>query len=144
MTELHVRALLAGLFFGIWPLLMNRSGLTGNVSSGAFAFGVLVLVLPFTLHEFANIPVIRGDWKVVVGASVCGAVGVLLFNGLLSKTTPQMVSSLFILMLVVQIVTPALYDVVVNGRLTIPKGVGFAAAILAALLLALPYKPSSL
>lgn len=135
MNELHVRALLAGLFFGLWPLLMNKSGLSGNVSALAFTVGVLVIVSPFALYE------LRGTttsvaWMMVVGACFAGAFGLLAFNGMLAKASPQTVGSLFVMMLVVQIATPALYQVMNDGGLTTTKAVGFAAAILAAFLLA--------
>lgn len=51
MNELHVRAFLAGVFFGLWPLFMNRSGLTGNISAAVFTVGVFVIVSPFALYE---------------------------------------------------------------------------------------------
>ncbi len=134
MNELHVRAMLAGVFFGIWPLLMNRSGLTGNVSSAVFALGALVVVSPFALYEFRGVTV-SVVWTMVVGACIFGGLGLLAFNGMLSKATPQTVGSLFVLMIVVQIATPALYHVINGGGLTISKTFGFAAAILAAFLL---------
>lgn len=134
MTELHIRAILAGVFFGIWPLLMNRSGLTGNISSAVFALGVLIVVLPFALYEFSNVT-ISVSWTMVISACVFGGFGMLAFNGMLSRATPKTVGSLFVLMLVVQIAIPALYQIVSGGGLTISKSIGFAAAILAAFLL---------
>lgn len=71
----------------------------------------------------------------VTGACVAGGLGLLAFNGMLSRATPQTVGSLFVLMLVVQIATPALYQVINSGEVTVSKAVGFAAAILAAFLL---------
>lgn len=51
MSELQVRAILAGLFFGTWPFLMNRSGLVGSISAAIFSLGVFSIVFPFTLRE---------------------------------------------------------------------------------------------
>lgn len=135
MNELHVRALLAGLFFGMWPLFMNRSGLSGNISALAFTVGVLVIVSPFALYELRSTST-DVTWMMVVVACVAGAFGLLAFNGMLAKASSQTVGSLFVMMLVVQIATPALYQVVNDGGFTTTKAVGFAAAILAAFLLA--------
>lgn len=134
MSELHLRAVLAGVFFGIWPLLMNRSGLTGNVSSAVFALGALIVVSPFAFYEFSSVTV-SVVWTMVVGACIFGGLGLLSFNGMLSKATPETVGSLFVLMIVMQIATPALYQVINGGGLTVSKAIGFAAAILAAFLL---------
>lgn len=134
MSELHLRAVLAGVFFGIWPLLMNRSGLTGNVSSAVFALGALIVVSPFALYEFSG-ATISVVWTMVVGACIFGGLGLLAFNGMLSKATPETVGSLFVVMIVVQVATPALYQVINGGGLTVSKAIGFAAAILAAFLL---------
>ncbi len=57
MGELQFKAIVAGVFFGIWPLLMNKSGLSGNVSSAVFGLGVLMIVAPFAFYELRNISV---------------------------------------------------------------------------------------
>jgi len=134
MNELHLRAILAGVFFGLWPLLLNRSGLTGSISATAFTLGILVIIVPFALYDlhFITINIV---WSMVIGACVFGGFGLLIFNGMLSKATPQTVGSLFILMMVVQISIPAIYQIVIGGGLTVSKTIGFAAAILAAFLL---------
>lgn len=134
MSELHMRAVLAGVFFGIWPLLMNRSGLTGNVSSALFSLGALIVVSPFALFELRS-ATFSVTWTMAAGACIFGGLGLLAFNGMLSKTTPQTVGSFFVLMIVVQTATPALYQVIQDGSLTVGKAIGFAAAILAAFLL---------
>ncbi len=76
----------------------------------------------------------KTNWLLVVSAGLLGAIGMLALNGMLAKATPQNVSTLFILMLIVQVVAPAVYQVVVGG-LTLAKGVGFVLAAIAALLL---------
>lgn len=136
MNDLQVRAVLAGVFFGIWPLLMNRSGLGGNVSSAVFALGVLMVVSPFAFYELQGGTVTKIIWIMAAGACIFGGLGLLSFNGMLSKATPKTVGSLFVLMMVVQISIPAVYQIFKDGELTISKVIGFAAAILAAFMLA--------
>jgi hypothetical protein len=135
MDNLYVKAVLAGFVFGVWPLLMNRSGLNGNVASFVFTSVVLVCVFPFALGGgLGNI--FNANWILTISAGILGAVGMLLFNGMLVKATPQNVSSLFVLMLVVQIAAPAIYQVAMEG-MTMMKGAGFALAAIAAVLLLL-------
>ena len=133
MTELQLKAALAGLFFGIWPLLMHRSGLSGNVSSAAFGLGAFLVVLPFALPKIGQIG--EADKTMIILSCLLGGFGLLSFNGMLSKATKEQVGPLIVLMTVVQIAVPALYQVVIAGKITIAQGAGFAAAILAAILL---------
>ena len=133
MDSLQVKALLAGLFFGLWPLLMNKSGLSGNVSAMAFSGLVLVFVTPFAIGDIGHMTNIR--WMMVVGAGLFGAVGVMFFNGMLARATPQSVSTLFVLMIVVQTAVPAIYQAIINGGVSLTKGIGFALAAIAAVLL---------
>lgn len=136
MNELHVRAILAGILFGAWPLLMNKSGLSGNISSAVFAFGALAIVLPFGIYEFQHVgKSLSIGWALVTTACILGGLGLLAFNGMLAKADPKTVGSLFVLTVVVQVATPALYQVFMDGGLTVRKTTGFMAAILAALLL---------
>jgi hypothetical protein len=134
VTELQWKAALAGLFFGIWPLLMNRSGLPGNVSSAMFAMGVALLILPFGVRE-ARGSAFHIAWVFVILACMSGAKGILSFNGMLAKASQQEVGSLFLVMIVVQITVPALYDAIINRGVSWEKALGFAFAIVTTYLL---------
>jgi len=115
--------------------LMNRSGLNGNMASAVFTLGALIVVSPFAISEFGGAAT-NVVWTMAIGACIFGGLGLLLFNGMLSRTPPEAVGSLFILMIVVQIVVPAMYQVFQSGELGISKIIGFSAAMLAAFMLA--------
>lgn len=133
------KALLAGLFFGVWPLLMNRSGLGGNLSSLAFASIVTLCVAPFALKNVGDISGV--SWAFVVGAGVMAAIGVLFFNGMLANATPQNVSTLFVVMIVAQAVVPAVYGIIMNGgKVSMIRLAGFTLAIAASVLLTMKEK----
>lgn len=131
MNDLQIRAVLAGFFFGIWPLLLNRSRLSGDVSSAVFTFFALITVLPLALrgmsHSLAN-----ANWGMAISAGFFAGLALLAFNGMLAKAPHENVGALVILMIVVQIAVPALYQVVITRRLTGPSSIGFAAAVAAA------------
>lgn len=135
MTELQTKALLAGVCWGIWPLMMNRSGLHGNVSSAVFALVALLAVSPFAFRELGGIAA-NVSWGLSIAAGVIGGAGLLFFNGMLAKAAPDKVASLFVLTITMQIAIPALYQLVTGGGLTASKAVGFIAAAIAAFLLA--------
>ncbi|NTU67031.1 MAG: hypothetical protein HGB08_03870 [Candidatus Moranbacteria bacterium] len=134
MDNLQVKAILAGMFFGIWPLFMNRSGLTGNVSSVMFCMAVLIGVSPFAIYS-NGLSIPTANWTMVALAGFFGAIGLLSFNSMLSNATPQNVGTLFVFMIVVQIVVPALYQTIMDGNISIRKIGGYTAAITAAFLL---------
>jgi len=127
-----IKALLSGILFGLWPMLMNRSGLNGYLASGVFALGGLILVAPFAISYGAVIG--RVSWLMAILAAACSASGLLIFNDLLAKITPQAVGRLFVIMLIAQILVPAVYHLSKNG-LTMDKLFGFLAAVIAAYLL---------
>jgi hypothetical protein len=113
---------------------MNRSRLNGNMSSLAFGAVATIVVLPFALRSLRGAA--AADWNMVMIAGVLGACGLLFFNAVLAKASPTEVGRLFVLMVVVQISIPALYQVILNRHLSIGTACGFAAAVLAACLLA--------
>lgn len=135
VDNLWARALLTGVLFGMWPLLMNRSGLDGSVSSLVLAVITLACILPFSVGSIGSIFGSNINLTFAIIASVLGGFGILLLNGILAKTTPQTVSSFLVFIFVVQIAVPSIYHFIVTGGLTITKGLGFAFSIAAAILL---------
>ena len=133
MGSLEFRSIIAGVLFGIWPLFMNRSGLAGNLATFVFASVVLISVFPFAVGNFSNIG--NAYWLWAVAAGVFAAFGLLLFNGVLSKATPQSVGILIVLMILVQTVVPAVYQVIMNGEISMTKLAGFVLAVVASFLL---------
>ena len=133
MQSLQTKALLAGLFFGLWPLCMNRSGLSGNVSSMAFSGLVFLIVAPFAIGELKSVTNV--NYGMVILAGIFGAIGVMCFNGMLAKATVQSVGTLFVLMIAVQTAVPAIYQAIMNGNVSFSRGLGFVLTAAAAWLL---------
>lgn len=131
--NLAIKMAAAGVLFGIWPLLMSRSGLTGTTSTAVFATIVLVFVMPVAFISGFNTT--GANWRFAVAAACCGAIGLILFNAALAEATQESLGKLFVIMIIVQTALPAAYHVVMNHGMTFKTGVGFAAAILAAILL---------
>ncbi len=130
-----IQSILSGLLFGAWPLFMNRSGLSGYVSAMVFAGSVLVFTLPFGVWELCNAPVSDVRWKAVLGAGVCGGLGVLCFNSMLAKADKSQVGTYLIIMILVQIAVPAVNDMFVNEKVSAVKILGIGLAIVSAFLI---------
>ena len=135
MKNLQVMAMVAGLCFGTWPLMMNRGGLSGNLSSFVFAAIAMICIFPFALGSLSDLSGAR--WWIVISAGIIGAVGLLAFVGMLTKAPPKAVSSLFVTMVIVQTAIPVAYQLFVTGGMNTTKGMGFFLAIIAAILLSL-------
>jgi hypothetical protein len=131
--SLEIKSIIAGILFGIWPLFMNRSGLSGNLGTFVFASVVLLCVFPFAAGTLPNIGTAHWVWAIAAG--IFGSMGLLAFNSVLSKATPQNVGILIVLMIVVQTVVPAVYQVIMTGGLPFTKIAGFVLAAVAAVLL---------
>ncbi len=134
MQELIVKSVLTGICWGIWPLIMNKSGLGGNASSLFFIGIMLVVVYPFTIGNIGNTAGV--NWWFVVIASILGGVGTLLFNGMLAKSTAANVGLLIVITFVLEIAISAVYKAYIDG-LTLKQGIGFVCAIASAILLTL-------
>ena len=133
MESLEIKSVIAGILFGIWPLFMNRSGLSGNLGTFVFAAVVLLCVFPFAVSSLQNIG--TAHWMWAIAAGIFGSLGLLAFNSVLSKAIPQNVGILIVLMIIVQTVVPAMYQAIMSGGLPFSKIVGFVLAGVAAFLL---------
>ena len=133
MNNLYLRCVLAGILFGAWPLFMNRSKLTAGIAVAVLSLGSFLCALPLASRELNSLA--GANWLIAIVSAIAGGLGSLIFNSVLTKTTPQKVGSLFIFMILAQIITPAIYDIVINNNLPIKKALGFIAALAAAILL---------
>lgn len=141
-TDNLIRVLLAGLFFGLWPLFLSKSGLNvGNASTFYFAIVTLAIVLAFTFQDAASVAGAR--WGYLVAAAAASAAGVILFNRMLASAGPKEVGSYFVIMVLVQISIPVIYDVALSaGKIPPARLAGFACAVAAAVLLTMKVKPA--
>ena len=135
MSGIYVRAILAGIFFGLWPLLMKKSGLGGNLSAVVFTGIAFLVILPFALHEgFQSLR--EAALPFVVAAGVCGAIGFMNFNGMITLTPKERLGSMIVIMVLTQITVPVIYEALVTGDYSPKKILGTIMAFAAAVLLA--------
>jgi hypothetical protein len=130
----YVQAMLAGLLFGCWPLLMNRSGLSGNMASFMFVAGCLLIVTPFALAT-NGLALPSANWTTVIAACTCAGIATLVFNSALAKVTPATAGTVMLLMVLPQLVVPAVYEAILTQSVPVSRAVGLVAAIIAAVLL---------
>lgn len=131
--NVQLLALLSGIAFGIWPMLANRSGMQGNPLSLCLLGVALLLNAPFALKQGVNLPSAQGTTLMVAEGLLMGT-GMLFFNGMLAKVSKTQVASMFILMMVVQIAVPAIWQLI-SGNASAKQLAGIAAAVAAAILL---------
>ena len=137
MRDLYFYSISSGVLFGIWPLLMNKSGLDGFASAailGGISF-ITMLPVAFASGQMQQVSITPQLGFVLVSGIMSG-VGVLLFNTMLAKVSTREVGAMILIMIMVQISIPAIYQMVQSGEFS-PKEIGgivcaFAAAYLLA------------
>ncbi len=140
MNKLMVMAISAGLCFGAWPLFLMRSGLKGNVASLAYGLGgsfmlTLVVLIPLLLKGGISQEFSEFRWQPFVIAVVLGMPALIMFNTMLKQAGPADAGKLFVIMVIVQVCVPAVYDCIVNKHISLMKLAAFASAVLTVILL---------
>lgn len=126
MNERSLLSALAGICFGLWPLVLNRLRLDSFTTVVIFAAGTLLFVLPAAF--FGNWSgITAGQWRIAALACALSAVGTISFNRMLATTTPGEVANMFLLMLVVQVAVPAAVLLRTGASLRQIAGLGAAA-----------------
>lgn len=135
MDNLYLKAGIAGAFFALWPICMNRSGLNGPASALALVLGVTILLVPYVWYVGLGSMPVGWQWAAVVGACITCGIGNVLFGSALTKATPAELSSIFLMLVLAQIAVSAISNAVLTGTISVAKAVGLAAACVAAYLL---------
>lgn len=125
MNSIHLKMVLAGIFFSLWPMCMNRSGLQSTEASTIFVIITFLIIVPF--FRLSQVP---SDvvWMWVIAAGITGAFGLLVFNSGLAAIEPKDFAPMFVIMIMVQILTPAFIHMLINGLPTKEHCIGFVAA----------------
>jgi hypothetical protein len=137
MSKPLILMLVAGVCFGGWPLIMNKSGLSGLPASFVVAgvAAVLTLLVGITSSTFTEHASSHASWFLAVVAGLCGALGLICLNIGIAEAGKYTVGRLLVIMMVIQVTVPAIYHVAVSEGFSLRAGVGFTAAVVAAVLL---------
>ncbi len=117
MDKLQVKAAIAGICFGLYPLLLSRSRLPGNISCAVFTLIVFICVSPFAVGEISNLRQTR--WVMLIGSGIASSIGMLAMTGFLSRTPAGSVGLLIVLMTVTQTIVTATYQVVMDKGISL-------------------------
>ncbi len=127
-------ALLAGIFFGTWPMFMNRSGLNAYNASLTFTAVTLVAVSPLAIW-FRGQQTGVINWVVAISAGLIGAIGVLVYNHILSKASKDDIGNIIAAQVLMQVVTGAVCQAIVSSSMNPTKIIGFALAAVSVVLI---------
>ena len=130
-----MRAVLAGLCFGAWPVFINRSGLGTNLASLACtAIPVLCALIALAYQGAGDLS--QAKWAFALGAGVASTIGMFSFNAMLASVDPKRVSALFVVMILAQTSVPVINDLLMNsGKVPPSKLIGLPLAIVSLILL---------
>jgi hypothetical protein len=131
--DMNLKILLAATCFAFWPLFMQRSGISGNVSSVLFTLIVFVILTPFIIGGLRNMTDV--DWKMLIVAGILGAIGLMAFNSMLAEATKENVSLYAMVVIFIQVFILAIHHIYMNGGISFTKSVGLVMAVMASYLL---------
>lgn len=134
----YVEVVLAGIAAGAWPLVMQRSGLIGAPVSlvySAISFVAALGLLFWVGNVRTSFSGVSIHWWWAIAAGVMAALALLFLSDVVGKTTPTQLSTLYIVLLMVQISIPAIFYIVASRGIGLKQGIGIALAFVAALLL---------
>ncbi|HEU5115001.1 MAG TPA: hypothetical protein VFT82_04525 [Candidatus Paceibacterota bacterium] len=131
----YLMVIIAGACAGSWPLIMQKSGLSG--APAAIVYSVCSLAVALILFAAAKgsagtAPI---NWWVALAAGLLAAAALVLLSFVIGKTSPGQLSLLYIVMILVQVAVPAIFFAFTNGKITLQQVLGLMAALLAAFLL---------
>jgi hypothetical protein len=125
-------SLIIGICFGLWPFIMNKSNL--DLRFAPILASIIALIMTvINLFYFSSGELKTMNAKnLIIGclASVICSFGVINFYKILSRTSPQELAIIFIVITLIQVSIPVLINIVVSGELTLNKAVGFLCAFL--------------
>lgn len=133
MDKSQIQAVLAGLMFGIYPLLLNKSKLGGNIMAAVFTFAVFMFIFPFATGQIKNLA--GADWRMLLGSAAVSAIGMMCMTSYLASSSQSSVGLLVILMVVIQAIVTACYQIAMDRGVSLAKVVGFGCATAAIILL---------
>jgi len=126
MNERALLSAVAGICFGLWPLVMNRLRLDPFVTVIIFLAGSLLFALPVAFFGHWS-GITGGQLRIAALACAISAVGTICFNRMLATTTVGEVANMFLLMLVVQVAVPAAVLLRTGASMRQIAGLGAAA-----------------
>lgn len=135
LRNVYVEVIIAGIAAGAWPLVMQRSGLIG--APVAFLCGLVAFIAATVLIVVSGGVQTQAQptlWWIALAAGLLSALPFLLLGDVIGRTSSTSLSTLYIILLLVQISIPAVFYAVVHG-VNLKQGIGFIFAIAAAFLL---------
>ena len=120
-----VYTILTGIFWGAWPIIMGKSGVSGFVSATIFAGTALVMVVvPGLITGQLQKTEMNILLFVAILAGLIGGAGLICFTTMLSKASgAAQIATMIMIMLMFQIAIPAIYKMVSSGDYS-PKTIG--------------------
>ena len=133
MNKFQVDAVIAGVMFGLYPLLLSRSEAKSNINATLFSFVVAVCILPFAIAQVKSIDV--SDCKWIIGAGMLSAIGLVCMSNFITSSSKNSIGLLIILMIVVQASVTATYQIIMDRGISPTRLLGFVFAAVAIILL---------
>lgn len=138
-SNLFVWASFSGIAFAIYPIMLMRTGLSGNANTAAWCLltfiGAALCVIMEGGTSFNGI-----NWLYLVGAGVVGVLALILLNGMFSRVWTLSIpvevrtaksAQLFMVMLISQVAVVGAWKMWAAGGFSLRDLAGYVAATIA-------------
>ena len=136
MNNPLVFALLSGLLFGTWPLVMKKAGLTPMAAATTLTVMTLAVCAPFLNRaDYRTTSVFTLGFGLAVVAGLMNGAGTIAFQKVIVAKNLEITTGILIVILTQVAITAVGGRVVYGDPLTIKKAFGLVAAVVATYLL---------
>jgi drug/metabolite transporter (DMT)-like permease len=125
MKNLQILAAIAGICFGLWPIVANKSGVKPYGAALIISAVGFIFIIPMCMMTGGIQSIKMGNWKMLILAGVISTVGFLCINESMSKVDVKRVSELIMILLLVDAVVQGGNHLLTNGGLSLSKLAGF-------------------
>ncbi len=141
MGNIWFLAVLAALFFGLWPYALNASRAKSFLAATSFCVIQALLLLALMLAQGKEVPWRSIEWKWILVAGLMSGSGLLIFTRMCEVTTDQNRASWIAITTIGQVVVSMGYFILTTkGEFSITRLIGF---VLAGISIILMYKKDS-
>ncbi len=135
MTSKLLWPVIAGLCFGIWPLIMKSSGFNATMASFVLTVVSLLVYLPLLKTNFDATAFLKIGMLLAVASGLLNGIGTVAFQKMVGAKGMEITQGVLIVIMIQVVITAAGGRLFYGDLFTAKKILGILAAVIAAYLL---------
>jgi len=129
MNKTLIFALTAGLSFGIWPIIMQRSGLNGYMQAFIFSVTLMLMTSVPAMTDYGEVKSVK--WSLAIIASVIAGFGTMFYTSSIARafSMKQSLAMVILAQILVQTMVPVIIEAVQTKSIGMQRVIGCMLAI---------------